>query len=424
MVESRGLTRRLPAGIIDASFASLATFAAGLAAVNLLADTERGVYELYFAAFVLGGVLPRHLIFTPAEVDAVGFPLDARVGLISRTVRLGVLPAVAGAASALLAAWVAAPLTTADVIVPFTLTAGIAGFLSPVQDHVRKMLHIATHSWLAATVSIVQFAVTVVAILVMMALTIDIPWIPFGALTLANLTSLTLGWVLTRRLTIHSAEERSLRFMPLIRRGGWLVLQAAAPSVAGFIAATIITRLAGPEALGFAGAARVVAQPVLVFASGLTAVLGPPTIEAALNRDPDSARHTSRVFLTAIGVAGVAYLGFAGWSWGLNPMSWLVPAAYEVTGLVALTIVANIATASIFLQINELLGAKREADLAKVSWLLSPILILGGATAGTTEAFARAIGRLCEATARFVVQLRLIRQHRHVDTAPENQPAP
>ncbi len=409
MVESRGLKRRLPAGIIDASFASLATFAVGLAAVNLLADTERGVYELFFTAFLLGGVLPRNLIFTPAEVDAVGFPLGMRIGLINRTLRLGALPALVGLLSALLAALVAAPLTTADVIIPFTLTAGIAGFLSPVQDHVRKMLHIATRSWLAATVSIAQFVVAVVAIFGMMSLDIEIAWIPFGALSLANLTSLSLGWLLTRRFQHHSPEERSLRFASLARRGRWLVLQAAAPSLSAFLAATIITRLASPEALGFAGAARVVAQPVLVFATGLTAVLGPRTIEAAMKRDRAIARHTGRVFLIAIGLAGVAYLGVAGWSWALNPMTRLVPAAYEISGLVALTIVANIANAAIFLQMHELLGAKRELTLAKLSWSISPILILGAATAGTTDAFARAIGRLGESTTRFFLQIRIIR---------------
>ncbi len=409
MVEGQGLTKRLPAGIFDASFASLATFATGLAAVNLLADTERGVYELYFTAFLLGTVVPRNLIFTPAEVDAVGFPLDTRIGLISRTIRLGTLPALIGAASALLAALVAAPLTTADVIVPLTITAAIAGFLSPVQDHVRRMLHIATRSWLAATVSIVQFTVATAAILVMMRLDTEIAWIPFGALSLANLASLGVGFVLTRRLQHHSAHEGSLRLVPLIKRGRWLLLQAAAPSLAGFLAATIITRLASPEALGFAGAARVVAQPVLVFATGLTAVLGPRSIEAAMNRDRATASHTSRIYLTAIGLAGVAYLAIAGWSWILNPMTRLVPAAYEVSGLVALAVVANIATAAIFLQINELLGAKRETTLAKLSWAMSPILILGGATAGTTDAFARAIGRLGEAVARFFVQVRVIR---------------
>ncbi len=90
-------------------------------------------------------------------------------------------------------------------------------------------------------------------------------------------------------------------------------------------------------------------------------------------------------------------------------MSRLVPSAYEVEGLVAVTIIANLATAAVFLQINELLGAKRERVLAKLAWVLSPILLLGAATAGTTEAFARAIGRLSESGVRFVVQLFVIR---------------
>jgi O-antigen/teichoic acid export membrane protein len=408
VVEGRGLRKRLPAGIFDASFASLATFAVGLAAVNLLADKERGVYELFFTAFLLGSVLPRNLIFTPAEVDAVGFPLTARIGLIRRTLGLGALPALIGASSALLAALVAAPLTTSDVIAPLTITAVIAGFLSPMQDHVRKMLHIATRSSMAASVSIVQFAVATAAILLMMRLDVEIAWIPFGALSLANLASLSVGWGLTRRLEHHSSQGQSLQFLPLIKRGRWLLLQAAAPSAAGFLAATIITRLASPEALGFAGAARVVAQPVLVFASGLTAVLGPRTIEAAMHRDRPMARHASRVYLAAIGLAGVAYLGVAGWSWTLNPMTRLVPAAYEISGLVALSVVANITSAGTYLQINELLGAKRETTLARLSWSLSPALLLGAATAGVTDAFARAIGRLGESIARFVVQMPVI----------------
>jgi O-antigen/teichoic acid export membrane protein len=409
VIRSRGLTKRLPAGIVDASFASLATFAVGLAAVNLLPDAERGVYELFFTAFLLGSVLPRNLIYTPAEVDAVGYPLETRVGLIRRTLVLGTAPALIGATSALLAAAVAAPLTTADVIFPFTATAIVAGILSPLQDHVRKMLHIATRSWLAATISIVQFVVAVTAILILMQIDIGIPWIPFGALSIANLVSLTVGWALTRGIRQPSTEKRSLRFRPLARRGRWLVLQAAAPSIAGFLAAAIITRLASPEALGFAGAARVVAQPILVFASGLTAVMGPRTIEAAMHRDRATARHTSKVYLSAIGLAGIGYLAVAGWSWTLNPMTRLVPAAYEISGLVALTVVANIATAAIFLQINELLGARREFTLAKLSWAISPIVILGAATAGVTDAFARAIGRLGESSTRFVLQLAVIR---------------
>jgi len=391
--KSRGLRKRLPAGVVDASFASLATFAVGLAAINLLPDAERGVYELFFTAFLLGTVLPRNLIFTPAEVDAVGFPVDSRLPLIRRTLTLGSGPALGSAASALLAAAVAAPLATSDVIFPFVVTATVAGFLSPLQDHVRKM----------------QFVVAVIAILVMMALDVPVPWIPFGALSIANLASLSFGWLITREAHRHTPGEERLRFSGLIKRGRWLVLQAAGPSLAGFLAATIITRLASPEALGFAGAARVVAQPIAVFASGLTAVLAPRIVEAAMKRDRPLARHTNTVYLVAVAGAGAAYLALAGWSWALNPMTRIVPSAYEISGLVALTIVANIAAAGIFLQVNDLLGAKRETTLAAVSWAVSPVLILGAATAGVTDAFARAIGRFAQATIRFFVQLHVIK---------------
>ena len=58
----------------------------------------------------------------------------------------------------------------------------------------------------------------------------------------------------------------------LASTGIWFVLNVAAPSLAGFAAAAIIAWLASPEDLGYAESARVVAQPVLVFAAGLNAV--------------------------------------------------------------------------------------------------------------------------------------------------------
>jgi O-antigen/teichoic acid export membrane protein len=404
----------------------LATFAVGLAAVNLLPDAERGVYELFFTAFLLGSVLPRNLIFIPAEVDAVAFRVDDRLSLIRRSLSLGIGPALIGAVGALIAAVIAAPSTGTDVIVPFTSSAIVAGVLSPLQDHVRKMLHIATRSWLAASVSVIQFAVAVVTILLMMQIDIGIAWIPFGALSVANLVSLSFGWLASRREQHRSLDEPAFRFRELARRGRWLVVQAAVPSVALFVAAIIITYLAGPEALGFAGAARVVAQPVLVLASGLTAVLSPRTVEAAMNRAGQVARHTERVYLTVIALAGTAYLAVAGWDWALNPMTRMVPSAFDVRGLVALTIVANMAAAAIYLQMHELMGAKREATLARLSWAVSPVLILAGATAGVTGAFARSMGRLTEASIRFVAQASLIRQQyddaAQPDATPESSP--
>ena len=421
MKRSGSLITRLPAGIVDASFASLATFAVGLAAVNLLPDTERGVYAIYFTAFILGTVLPRTLVLVPAEVETVNYETEERLSLVPHTLRLGILPSVVGASSALLAAIVAAPLTESDVIGPFTITTAIAAVLSPLQDHVRKMFHFAARSWPAAWISLVQFATALAAVLVMNWADVPVAWIPFGALSLANLVSLSFGRVVTWSYHRTHVRPGHMSLRTLATRGRWLLLQAIAPSAAGFLAAAIITRLASPEALGFAEAARVVAQPILVLATGLSTVLIPRVVKAAAERDRATARRTELLYLAVIGVAGAAYLAIAGWSWGLNPMKAIVPSAYEVSGLVALTVVANIATASIFLQFNELIGAKLEATLAKISWSTAPVLLLGAATAGVTDAFARPIGRLGEALAKSAAQSAALRKH-YGEGSERNQP--
>jgi O-antigen/teichoic acid export membrane protein len=414
--------RRLPAGIVDASFASLATFAVGLAAVNLLPDTERGIYAIYFTAFLLGPVLPRSLILTPAEIEAVAYPQDERIALVPQSLLLGTGPSILGASAALLAAGVAAPLTDSPVIVPFTITTAIAAVLSPLQDHVRRMFHFGGRSWLAALVSVVQFTVAVSAILTLRQLDIELAYIPFGALALANLASLAVGWITTWRFRRHQSVPGHFVLRKLAGSGRWLLLQAAAPSAAGFVAAAIITRLASAAALGFAEAARVVAQPILVLGTGLAVVLNPRAIEAAMHRDRITARRTDRLYLLIIGAAGLGYLAVAGWSWSLNPMTALVPSAYEVTGLAALTILANVATAAIFLPFNELLGARKEITLAKISWGTAPVLLLGAATAGTTDAFARPIGRLAEATVKLAA-LRSALGH-HYEAKPSQAPSP
>ena len=47
-----GVTRDVPAGLIDAGTASLAHFLVGLASVNLLDEANLGVYAVFFAAFI------------------------------------------------------------------------------------------------------------------------------------------------------------------------------------------------------------------------------------------------------------------------------------------------------------------------------------------------------------------------------------
>ncbi|MFC2153469.1 hypothetical protein ACFLQ7_02420, partial [Actinomycetota bacterium] len=267
--------RRIPAGIVDSACASLATFAVGLTAVTVLDDVNRGVYAVYFAAFLVGVVLPRQLVFAPASIEAVALePRDHRLAVVSRSLRFGLAPALLGALGAPIAYLVTSGYSDASVSAALAITCAITIILSPMQDFVRQTLHIAARSWRAATVSIVQLVVVVAAIGTGLALDVDRAWIPFGALALANAVSLTVAWLLGHvGLDVGSTPPMDLRAM--LGKGAWLIQTDLAPAAAAFVVAAIIAALASPEDLGYAEAARVVAQPILVLSAGLSAVLSP-----------------------------------------------------------------------------------------------------------------------------------------------------
>ncbi len=385
------IRKSLPAGIVDAGFASLATFASGLVAVNVLDDVTRGIYAVYFTAFVLGQIIAYQLIYVPAEVVAVGRPVDRRLASFFSGLRPGLVAALLGT-TAILAAFaftvrLAPPATTT----PLTLTALVATFLSPTQDHLRRMLHIARVPWLAATVSTVQFVVTATSLAVFLAVGVAPVWVPFGALAVANAVSLAAGGVVVVR-RVPRLEREPLRFRSLARSGRWLLVQAAIPAGANFVAAGIITTLAGAVAMGHAEAARVVAQPILVLATGLTFALRPRVMEAAIDRDRPTARRTTRILVIGTTAVGLGYLALVAVPWVGNPMRLLAPAAYVVAGLVAVTIVANLLLASVFLATEELAAADRAVTLTKVSAVAAPIQLAVTATAAWTGAFARPLG--------------------------------
>ncbi len=395
--------RRLPAGFLDSSFASLATFAVGLTAVNLFGDVDRGVYSVFFTAFMLGTVLPRNLIFTPAEVTAVAYPTDQRLSVVNQSLLLGLGPAILGAMSSLVAAAITASYASTDVLVVLVITSAVATVLSPMQDFVRKMFHLAALSWRAAATSLVQLIGVLVTVGAGLVLDVPIAWIPFGALVVANALSLTFALAVSR-MGVHGTAPARLVFRALAAKGKWLVVQSAAPSVMGFAVSAIIVALAGPEALGFAESARVVGQPIIVLATGFTAVLAPRSMRAAMDRDLVTAQRTSRVYLSIVSAAAVGYLVVAGWDWALNPMVWIVPSAYEIGGLVAVTVIANFATAGVFLQFNELLGAHRERTLAWIAWTEGIAMLASGLTAGVTGAFARPLANLTSSIVRWFLQ--------------------
>ena len=131
-------------------------------------------------------------------------------------------------------------------------------------------------------------------------------------------------------------------------------------------------------------------------------------MRAAMEADLAAAHKSRKMFLGYMALAGLAYALVAGWDWVLNPMAYLVPSAYSLTGLAALTILANLVTAATFLQGDELAGAGRVRTLAGISWLSSIVGLAASLTAGTTGAFARPLAGLVGAVTRYLAQARTL----------------
>ena len=413
MSEQVSVKRRLPAGIVDTGFASLATFVVGLIAVVRFDDVNRGAYALFFSAFVMGQLIANEWIFTPAEVEAVSVPEERRMALLRPSLLLGALPCVAGASASLIALAFTQSYAAFDVVVGLAVTCAFLIVFSTMQSHVRRMFHIAARSSVAAAMSVVQFVFVIGCVWAGTEAGVPLAWLPFGALGLANVVSMAVGlWA--ARAELSADPPLHLRFRELSNRGFWFVLNGAAAAIAGFVVAVAVSALASPEDLGYAESARVVAQPVLVFAAGLTAVLAPRAVLAGIDRDRALSRSTSRLYLVVLLGGSALYLLAVAWDWTLNPVAPIVPSAYVVTGLVALSVVANAVAASTFLQGDEFAGAGRERFLAGIAWFSSIFAVTGGATAGVTGAFARPIAVITGGSARFIIQaVALRRMHDH-----------
>lgn len=416
MTGEPSLRKRLPAGIVDTSFSSLATFVIGLTAVVRFDDLDRGAYALFFAAYGMGELIANEWIFTPAEVEAVSVPPGRRLALLRRSLELGVGPCLVGALSSVIAFGLTISYASVAVAGGLAVTSALLIFLSTMQSHMRRMLHIATRSGTAAVMSATQFIVVLGAVFGGTIAGFPLPWLPFGALALGNAVSMIVGgWIERDRLSAEAPV--SFAFRQLSRRGFWFVLSGAGSAVGGFLVAVAIQGLASPEDLGYAESARIVAQPVLVFAAGLTAVLGPRVMRAGLDRDASQSRSANRLYVALLLGGAVLYALLVGPEWVLNPVVDLVPSAYVLTGLVLLAVVANAVAALAFLQADELAGAGRERSLAGIAWLSSIFLVGGGLTAGFTGAYARSIGFITGSAARFGLQRQALRDVYSQDAA-------
>jgi len=400
--------RAIPAGLVDSGLSSLATFVVGLYAATVWRNDAGtlGVYALFLAAFQMAASIPTQAHFVPAEKVTLLLEGRPRLLLMRRIVILG-LPSslVAGLLVPLAAVVGIARGLPLSEQVPFMVTAAAATMLFPIQHHTRRLLHLGTVSWAAASVSALQLLGSVGGLGLLEWAGATDRWIPIGALAVANGFSLLGGLALT---TWHGRPHRagagdglqqaheSLTYRRLFESGKWLLSTGIMSTGNNFVVAGIVTVLAGPVPLGLAEAARIVAQPILVLATGLSAVLAPPSMAAGRRRDRADARHVARVLHGVTAGLGLLYLAITAIDWTLNPLARLVPAAYDVSWLVAVSVVANGLNGASFPGRFELIGANRERDLfgAEVAANIAQLAVAvtmaaAGSGGGSIAALAR-----------------------------------
>ena len=383
---------RVSAGLVDSTAASVASFLTGLLAIWTLSPNELGVYAVFMSAFLMTTYIPRQFVFIPVEMASLAMTRHQRGSVLRRSVRVGAGVSLLAALATGLAWPVSLSMAEPEFLAPMTATAMMATLLSPIQDHVRRLLHLAGRSWRAGLVSVTQLVVVTVQIGLVAGPTrvfeIDSAWLPFGALTFANLISLALGAVMSRS-DAEVTGAGDLTLAALSRPGRWLVLSALSSKGSVFAASALIGLVAGTEALGHAEAARVVAQPLMVLGVGLQDVMSPRLMEAGARRDLGESLKAEQAFFRLFLLLGGGYLLVASTDWIGNPMSYLVPTAYEVPGLVAVSIVATVLVSSVYPHRLELLGGLRHRHLARVDTVAGLGTLLIALTAAVTLAFAR-----------------------------------
>jgi O-antigen/teichoic acid export membrane protein len=213
-------------------------------------------------------------------------------------------------------------------------------------------------------------------------------WIPFGAIAAGYALSGIVALFLTTPLMgIYQGLIERPEWVELSRVGRWLLLANLAAFGSDFVLVLIAKAALGPDVLGYAEAARVVARPVIVLGLGLAAVLGPRSVQAGMGPDPRAARSPRRVLWLFSCLGGLLYLPLVGLDWTLNPLPSILPNAYAVQGLVAVTIVGAIIFNFGLPWWYELLGARRQRELARTEMVASILKVTTGLAASLFQAF-------------------------------------
>jgi O-antigen/teichoic acid export membrane protein len=350
-------------GQLDAGFSSLATFAAGIYAVRELSTVSLGGYALLFSAFHVINQVSAELVFSPSQIIAVDLRGRHRLGMLAHSIpRGGVVALFSSLAVPLGVLTIASQIPRSDLI-PLSISAALLAFASPVQDHLRAMLHMAEASWIAALMSAIHFATTILMLLTLSSLVP--PWAPFGALFAGNCLSLALGAAWVGRQQVPASNRPTFRELRWL--GGWLLASGIGKTSMRYAVTAFLNLVAGVAALGFVEGARVVSQPINVLAQGLMAQVGPRLTAAAAQKDKPAARRWTRRFALLLCGVAVPYALLTAWPWAFNPLATIAPRAYAVPGLTVATSLGVLVASLMRAQRMQLLGARLQKTVARVT---------------------------------------------------------
>lgn len=395
------LKKRIPAGLVDSAFASIATFGAGIYAVRYLTPSELGVYSLFFSAFLLAAVIPASFIFISARVELIAIQPEQRLRAYPQTLSIGGVTSLLSALAVGVAIPTALTVGHSGLVLPMTLTAYVAALLSPLQDHIRGLLHLGNASWGAATVSIVQAAVVCGAILVAYVANVDVAWVPFGSLAVANACSLAVGIAICQ-IAGGERPDRIVTFRTVASAGGWLLAMNLLTRAADFAGRYAVISVTAADVLGVAEGARIASRPIGVFVMGISAVIIPRSMEIGKHGDRATGRRLSVASNLGIVLIALAYLLVGGFSWRFNVVEWLAPIGYTVPGLVPLTIVGTALLGMLFAERAQLIGAGRERGLTVTELAAAIAFALAGFLAFLIGPFAIPVGMVLMALVRWI----------------------
>lgn len=352
--------RRVSSGLVDAGASSIATLVAGIFATRQLSPVELGFYALIFSAWTLTSQIPTQLALVPAEAQLVSVDPRLRYGSFPTNMRLASPWLVASALGVLLVMTVSPEGITEKAMVFLAVSGAALAALFPLQEHARRLLHLAGEHWSAASISVIRLLATIGFLVIGSALDVDASLLPLGSLALADGVAVGVAFFLPAvrpRVAVDYGARQ------LLSSGRWLLLGALVVPAAGFLVNLLVTHFASARDLGLSEAARVAAQPALVLAVGLSAVMRPAAMAAAAEGAEDRALRLTARFSAGLSFVGLAYVLLTLLPSRWNPVQVMIPAAFEVFGLVQLSIVAAVVNGVVFLRRSELIAVNRTKEL-------------------------------------------------------------